>query len=90
MRRLVAHAAIILPIAVAGPSALAQEAPFPFEPTNAEFVAAGSGSVIGAAKACGVGASLLEGATEHVFRVVRAKARDDAEFHSAAHYFTEA
>ena len=86
MRRLLRHAAIILSIACIGPSALAQQNPI--EPTNVEFVAAFSGAVIGAAKACGIEASLLDAATEHVFRVVRAKARDNAEVQSAKRYFT--
>jgi hypothetical protein len=86
MRRLLTHAAVFLPVAFAGPSALAQQNPI--EPTRAEMIAIMSGAIIGGAEACGIEASLLDATTEHVFRVVRAKARDDAEFHSAAHYFT--
>ena len=89
MHRLLTHAAVILPVAFAGPSALAQGEPTraEFEPTRVEMMAIFSAAVIGDAKACGTEASLLDALTEHVFRVLRAKARDDGEFHSATQYF---
>lgn len=85
MRRLLIHAAVFLPVAFAGPSALAQREQF--EPTRAEMMAIISAEVISRAKTCGIDAALLDATTEHAFRVVRAKARDDAEFHSAMQYF---